>query len=441
MKQRSGLTVWTTAVPLYFELIAMSSISIMDVFFMSLVSDKAVAALGAATQVLLIFVLLVRTLAGGAGAVAAQSIGAREHDRAVLAFMYTLLMTVVFGAVFALLLYLGRERIAQWMGLSGETLDITQRYLAIIGPAFFLVAVRSGYSAIVAVKGKSNANLVSSLVANVVNILFNCIFVLGWFGSPKMGVEGVAFATVISYAVYLLLIAVFTHKYLKIGFIFPKDIVKRLQRMTRPIMAIAIPNCGDLLSHSVFQVAIIMVVIRLGDEAVACHTYLRQIMTPVVIWSFVIGQGQSIWTAHLVGAKQFDTAELEIKRSILRCLAFSFPVTLLLYYFSGSIIRLFTDHPEIVSMAGSAMFAYIGIEIGRAFNATLSFSLAAAGDAKYPALIAFIFNWLVGLSIAYVLGISLQWGLLGVLVGVALDELVRAPFLYQRLRSKRWHPR
>jgi hypothetical protein len=128
MKQNRGLTVWTTAIPLYLELLAVSSISLMDVFFMSLVSDKAVAALGVCTQVLMIFTLLIRTLTGGAGAVAAQNLGAGDGDKANTAFIYTLVIAGLCGAVFALLLFLLRGHIGQWLGLNGETFDITRRY-------------------------------------------------------------------------------------------------------------------------------------------------------------------------------------------------------------------------------------------------------------------------------------------------------------------------
>lgn len=441
MKQNRGLTVWTTAIPLYFELIAVSSIALIDVLFMSLVSDQAVAALGVSTQILLVFTLLIRTLAGGSGAVAAQSVGAGDQPKAQLAFMYTVVIAIVFGTAFALFLFFGRTHIGQWMGLQGETLDYTQRYLAIVGPAFFLLAVRSGYSAIVAVKGKSKINLYCSLVANIVNVFLNCVFVLGWFGLPKMGVEGVALATAIAYAVQLVLLAWVSHKYLNVHFIFPRDILKRLHKLTRPVLGIAIPSSGDLLSHSLYQVAIMIVVIRIGDEAVACHTYLRQILTVVIIWSYAVGQGQAIWTAHLVGGKEFEKAGSEIKKSIFRSLAFSFPVTVLLYIFAAQIVGLFTDDATIITMASTVMIAYLGIEVGRAFNATLSFSLSSAGHAKYPALLGFTFNWLVGLTVAYILGVHWQWGLLGVLIGLALDELIRAPLLYRRLVSKRWYVR
>jgi Na+-driven multidrug efflux pump len=210
--------------------------------------------------------------------------------------------------------------------------------------------------------------------------------------------------------------------------------------LTRPVMDIAIPNSGDLLSHSIYQVAIVMVAIRVSDEAVACHTYLRQVIVVVMLWAYSIGQGQAIWTAHLVGAREFDKAEFEIRKSIVRSLAFTLPVTFLLYLFIDPIIRLFTDNPDIVVMAGSAMIAYLGIELGRGFNTSLSFSLSSAGHAKYPALLAVIFNWFVGLLTAYVLGIYFGWGLLGILIGLAMDELARAPLLYRRLRSRRWIP-
>lgn len=438
MKTHNGLTVWTTAIPLYFELIAVSSISIMDVFFMSLISDKAVAALGASTQIVLVFTLLIRTLTGGAGALAAQNIGAGNAEKTTLAFMYSMVIAVVFGFIFALALYLCRHHIGLWIGLEGETLNISTQYLTIVGPAFFLLALRSGYTTITAVKGKSKLNLMCALGANAVNIFCNCLFVLGWFGAPQLGVVGVALATALSHGVYLLLIAYFTHGPLQVKFIFPADIVTKLKALTRPVMGIAIPNCGDLLSYSLFQVVIMIIVIRVGEHSVAAYTYAHQAMTYIIIWSYSISQGQSILTAHLVGAKQFDRAEYEIKRSILRSLVVAVPATLFLYLNTHTIFSLFTENTDILNLASSAILAYIGIEIGRGFNATLSFSLAAANDARYPAVLGLIFNWLIGVPIALLLALHFELGLLGALLGVALDELLRSPLNFLRLTSRKW---
>lgn len=435
---KKTLTVWTTAIPLYFELIAINFIGLMDVFFMSLVSDQAVAALGACTQVILVFTLLIRTLTGGAGSIAAQNIGAKNRVNALLAFMYAMAIAAVFGGAFALTLLAGHKHIGLWMGLSGEALVITQIYLSIIGPAFFLLALRTGYTTILAVKGKSNINLVCALISNLANIFFNCLFVLGWLGAPQLGVAGVAIATALSHLIYLTLIAYIAHRFLGVRFVFPKNIIQRLHALTRPVMKIAIPNCGDLLSYSLFLVVIVSIVIRIDEKAAAAYTYVHQAMAFIIIWSFSVAQGQAIWTAHLVGAKQFSNASREVKRTILRCLAVALPCTLLLLGFSKHVFALFTSDAEILKLTTTAVVAYLGIEVGRAFNVTLSLSLAAAGDARYPAVLGLIFNWLIGVPLALALGIGLEWGLLGALLGIAIDELLRAPLNYLRFSKGHW---
>ena len=437
-KNKRGLMVWTVAIPLFLELVAVSSISIMDVFFMSLISDKAVAALGATTQIIVVFTILVRALTGGGGAIAAQHLGARNRSQAIFTFMFTVILAIVCGVIFSLFLFLSRDRIGAWIGLEGETLGYSAKYLAVVGPGFFLLAVRTGYTTIASVIDQAKWNLICALISNVVNVCLNTVFVLGLLGSPKLGVLGVALATTISYAVYLALIVVIVHKRLKVKFLFPANIVQRLLRMTWPVMKIAIPNSADLLSYLLFQVAITIIVIQLGDEVLAAHTYVQQTMVFMGLWSFAIGQGQAIWTAHLVGAKEFDRAEYEVKRSILRCLFGAMPAVTVLYLSSGYLFGLFTDNIFILNTATTAVLAYFGIEVGRAFNATLSFSLASSGDAKYPATLAIIFNWFVGVPTALLLAIVFKWGLLGALLGIAFDECARGPLNLLRWKSRKW---
>ena len=437
-KNKKNLMVWTVAIPLFLELVAVSSINIIDVFFMSLISDKAVAALGPSTQVIAVFTILVRALTGGGGAIAAQHLGAGNRSQATFTFMFTVLLATVCGVGFALFLYMGRRQIGDWMGLEGETLSISAAYLSVVGPGFLLLAVRTGYTTIVSVINQARWNLICALASNIVNVCLNFIFVLGLLGAPKLGVLGIALATGISYIVYLALIVVVTHKHLNVRFLFPVDIISRLARMTWPVLRIAIPNSADLLSYLLFQVAITVIVIQLGDRSLAAHTYVHQTMVFMGLWSFSIGQGQAIWTAHMVGAKNFDRAEYQVKRSIIRCAAGAMPVLIVLYIFSRQLFGIFTDDQFILDTATTAILAYFGIEFGRAFNATLSFSLASSGDAKYPAILAVVFNWLVGVPVAFLFAIVFKWGLLGALLGVAFDECARGPLNLMRWKSRKW---
>jgi putative MATE family efflux protein len=438
LKSEKSLTVWTIAIPFFLELVAVSSINIMDVFFMSLISDKAVAALGAICQIIIVLTILVRALTGGGGSIAAQHLGAKNQPQAVFTFMFTVALAAVCGLIFSLFLFLARHHICALIGLQGETSAIAVIYLSVVGPGFFLLAVRTGYTTITSVIDQAKWNLISALISNVVNISLNFIFVFGLLGAPKLGVFGIALATSISYAVYLALIVAIVHTHLNVRFLFPADLVLRLLRMTWPVMRIAVPNSIDSLSYSLFMAAVTVIIIQLGDETLAAHTYVQQVMVFVALWSYSISQGQSIWTAHLVGAKEFDKAEREVKKSIVRGLLVALPAVMALYLFSGHIFGLFTDNTFILNTATTAVLAYFGIEVGRAFNATLSFSLASSGDAKYPAILAIIFNWFLGVPIAILFAIVFDWGLLGALFGIALDELARSPLNLLRWNSRKW---
>ena len=65
-------------------------------------------------------------------------------------------------------------------------------------------------------------------------------------------------------------------------------------------------------------------------------------------------------------------------------------------------------------------------------------SLRAAGDTKYPAYMAIISMWGIGLPIAYIFGIQLELGLAGIWFSFIADEWVRGIMMYRRWRSKIW---
>ena len=78
------------------------------------------------------------------------------------------------------------------------------------------------------------------------------------------------------------------------------------------------------------------------------------------------------------------------------------------------------------------------MEIGRAVNITAVNSLIAAGDVLFPFWTGIIVMWAVATLGAYVLGVKLGWGLNGIWVAMALDELIRAALFERRWRSRKW---
>jgi Na+-driven multidrug efflux pump len=53
-------------------------------------------------------------------------------------------------------------------------------------------------------------------------------------------------------------------------------------------------------------------------------------------------------------------------------------------------------------------------------------ALRAAGDVNFPLYIGLFSMWFFSVGVSWVLGIGLGWGLIGVWIGLGLDELFRA---------------
>ena len=65
-------------------------------------------------------------------------------------------------------------------------------------------------------------------------------------------------------------------------------------------------------------------------------------------------------------------------------------------------------------------------------------SLIASGDVLFPFWTGVTVMWGVATLLSYLLGVWLGWGLVGIWLAMALDELIRAAIFERRWRSRRW---
>ena len=57
---------------------------------------------------------------------------------------------------------------------------------------------------------------------------------------------------------------------------------------------------------------------------------------------------------------------------------------------------------------------------------------------KYTVLIGLIFQWVIGVGLAYILGVYMGLGLVGIWIAYAVDECIRALIFLRRFKKGRW---
>ncbi len=80
----------------------------------------------------------------------------------------------------------------------------------------------------------------------------------------------------------------------------------------------------------------------------------------------------------------------------------------------------------------------IFLEIGRAINMNMVMALNAAGDVRAPITVGILFMWGIATLGAWLLGIHLGWGLVGIWIAMAADECTRGLVFIWRWHSGVW---
>ncbi len=151
-----------------------------------------------------------------------------------------------------------------------------------------------------------------------------------------------------------------------------------------------------------------------------------------------LAQANAIMTGWRMGAKEFEACDKGTKKAAIIGVIIAALLETVFALSASFIMRLFTDDPEMVSLVTKLLFIDIALEIGRVTNLVFGQALKTSGDAIYPTIIAAIFMYIFMVGGTYFFGIHLGLLVVGAYIGMALDECVRAVFMFGRWQTGKW---
>lgn len=424
-------------VPIFLDVALVMLLGVVDTAMLSRYSDDSVAAVGLDNQLMSLIFLVYQFISMGVAILCAQYIGARLQKRLVQVVGIALLLNLVIGLSVSAILYFNAGGILRFMGLREHLMSDGLVYLQITGALSFFQALALTFSASLRSADRALWPMLVTVFSNVLNIVGNYALIFGHWGCPALGVEGCAWATAISRAVAMLLLAII-HTRIHIPR-FPLAWFRPFPwREFRNLLHIGIPAMSEELSYSLSQVTITYFINQISTEALAARTYCSNIIMFVYLFCTSVTQGGDILVGHLVGQCR-NRAAYVLGNYFLR---WSMIITLtgsaILAVTGRPIIGLFTSNAEIIQMGVWVFVIDWFLEIGRVRNIFACGTLRSTGDAIYPVIVGVIFQWSVAVGVSYLLGIPLGYGLIGMWIGFALDENLRGIILMRRWHSLRW---
>ena len=305
-------------------------------------STAGLSAVSTGSQLMNLVTFMVTQLAMGATVLIARYLGEKKPERigAVLGGA-TVVFAILAAVLFALLVFFAHP-IAVLMQAPSEALGLTTRYVRICGAGIFFIVAYNMLAAIFRGLGDSKSPLLFVLVACLINIAGDLLFVAGF----KMDAAGAAIATVMAQAVSVVLAIVILLKK-DLPFTLKKSDF-RLNPQCRKFLQVGLPLAlQEVLTQASF-LALCAFVNRLGLTASSGYGVASKIVSFAMLIPSALMQSMASFVAQNVGASKPKRAKQAMFTGMGIGLVFGCAVFALVMLKGDVLAGIFSTDAEVV---------------------------------------------------------------------------------------------
>ena len=305
-------------------------------------STAGLSAVSTGSQLMNLVTFMVTQLAMGATVLIARYLGGKKPARigAVLGGA-TVVFAILATVLFVLLVFFAHP-IAVLMQAPSKALGLTTRYVRICGMGIFFIVAYNMLAAIFRGLGDSKSPLLFVLVACLINIAGDLLFVAGF----KMDAAGAAIATVMAQAVSVVLAIVILLKK-DLPFTLKKSDF-RLNPQCRKFLQVGLPLAlQEMLTQASF-LALCAFVNRLGLTASSGYGVASKIVSFAMLIPSALMQSMASFVAQNVGASKPKRAKQAMFTGMGIGLVFGCAVFALVMLKGDVLAGIFSTDAEVV---------------------------------------------------------------------------------------------
>lgn len=283
--------------------------------------------------------------------------------------------------------------------------------------------------------------LLYSLCSLLLTTLIGCVLIFGKLGFPALGLDGLAWAQSITAWTAALVLGGFlvshrSHRPYGLLAMRREPVRQGMSRIVKVGLPISVQMGNEILS---FFVTTIMVgwlgIAALNVQQVATR-YLLLLVIPII----GLSQAATVVSSRHFGAGRLGAVKQVGDAYLKMGVAYSLIVLAAFALIPSLFVRVFVeDTPENAPLYHTLSIILVLIAIGQIFDAirnTLTGSLRGLQDTGFPMKVSVILIWPVGVPLAYVMGFTLGWGLVGITVAHDIVMVIGAAILWLRWRNR-----
>ena len=337
------------AIPTIFSMLLTGMYNLVDTFFVGKINTQSTAAVGVVFSVMFFIQAFSFFFGNGSGNYISRQLGAQNTKDAELMASTGLFYTLVFSLIVMLLGWIFLEPISILLGSTPTILPYTRQYLGIslLGTPFIMGTFCINNQ--MRFQGFTKYSVYGAISGSIINCLLDPVFIFGF----SMGVSGAAVASVIGQICGFIIMLIMSQKEGVIHYTHRR--ISFEGRFVKEIIAGGTPSISRQGLASVSTIALNSVAGNYGDAAIAAMSIVTRIS--MFIFSVIVGLGQGFqpMCGFCYGAKLYDRVKEGFWFSTKIGTFFLLFWSVVLIIFSGEVVSLFRDDPEVIAIGIPAL--------------------------------------------------------------------------------------
>lgn len=427
--------LWKIALPIMLNMLVSNLQMVIDRAFLGQIDVTYMAALGNVMAPLWATIAFSISLTTGANVLMSQALGAGRPQRALRLGYSLLKFNSVLPFVFFLVWVFGARGIFTLMGAQGQVLEYAVSYTLWVSPMLLLAGINSAGSALFQVSSYTTPLLVAGVIRAGLNIIFDWLLIFGNLGFPELGLEGAAIATSIAeFGGALYLVGALIHGKGLFHKLSWRGVWTSKPRAYLAIMRKGLPAAGEETLWNAGNLALIMLMNVISMIAAGMHTVVVTVeLFPLLVF-LALGQSTLVLAGIQTGARNYANAQRVGRLALLYAWGLAAFCLFFFIVLPEPILGVFTRDAGVIEDTKLPLIL-VGISLfPRALNIVMGSGIRGFGDTKWM-LMTQTFGTVTIVSVAAVLILGFQVGLVGVFITVVVDETIRALVNYWRYRK------
>ncbi len=412
--------VMAVAVPIMIQNFITNFVNMLDNLMVGSLGTEQVSGVSIVNQLIFIFGLAVFGALSGAGIFTAQFFGKKDDDGIRHTIRYKVLISIIIFVIATVVFTFFDDQLINLFlhesdsnGNIELTLNFAKSYLKIMVIGALPFCITQIFSSTLRETGETVAPMVAGIAAVIANCSFNMLLIFGYWGFPKLGVEGAAIATTLSRFVECAIVIVYVivkrrkFSYFKgafSSFSIPKSTFKAITFKGMPLL---FNEFFWSLGMSLLSIAYSLH----GIDVVAGYSISSPVMNLANIAFISLGSSIGIIIGKMLGANEFKEAYDTVRKLIAFSVSISLAIGIVVFLIGDKIPLLYNVSDQAKEYAAYFIRVCSCFIPVHAFANASYFTIRSGGKTLVTFLMDSVFIMCVNVPIAfalyYVFGLSI----------------------------------